>query len=210
MANVLFVKANDRPAEQAVSVQMYDTFLKTYKECNPQDTIIELDLFSVELPYYGNAAISGLYKIAQGWETTAEERQAAEIANRYLNEFLSADKVVFAFPLWNLTVPAPLITYLSYLLQAGKTFRYTGEGQPEGLIGDKKFALLNARGSDFSSEYLAPLDMGLNYVKNIIGLLFSIKNPESAVIEGHAKNRDRAEEIIESGLKRTAELAASF
>ncbi|WP_339233964.1 FMN-dependent NADH-azoreductase [Paenibacillus sp. FSL R5-0517] len=210
MTSVLFIKANNRPAEQAVSVQMYDTFLKTYKERNPQDTIIELDLYSAELPYYGNETISGLYKNAQGLEATAEERLAAEIANRYLDEFLSVDKVVFAFPLWNLTVPAPLITYLSYLLQAGKTFRYTAEGQPEGLIGDKKFALLNARGSDFSSEEVAPLDMGLNYVKNIIGLLFGIKNPESVVIEGHAKYRDQAAEIIESGLKKTAELAARF
>lgn len=74
MANVLFVKANDRPAEQAVSVQMYDTFLKAYKERHPQDTIKELDLFSMGLPYYGNAAISGLYKAAQGLEATAEER----------------------------------------------------------------------------------------------------------------------------------------
>ncbi len=210
MANVLFVKANDRPAEQAVSVQMYDTFLKTYKERNPQDTIMELDLYSVELPYYGNAAISGLYKAAQGLETTAEERQAAEIANRYLNEFLAMDKVVFAFPLWNLTVPAPLNTYMSYLLQAGKTFRFTAEGQAEGLIGDKKIALLSARGNDFSSEFMAPMEMGLNYVKNILGLLFGIKSPEIAVIEGHAKYRDRSAELIESGLKRTAELAASF
>ncbi|KAJ3198397.1 hypothetical protein HK101_004167 [Irineochytrium annulatum] len=154
---------------------MYDTFLKTYKERNPQDTIIELDLYSAELPYYGNETISGLYKNAQGLEATAEERLAAEIANRYLDEFI-----------------------------------YTAEGQPEGLIGDKKFALLNARGSDFSSEEVAPLDMGLNYVKNIIGLLFGIKNPESVVIEGHAKYRDQAAEIIESGLKKTAELAARF
>lgn len=210
MANVLFIKSNDRPAEQAVSVKMYDTFLKTYKKSNPQDKIIELDLFSAGLPYYGNTAISGLYKEAQGLENTVEESQAAEIVNHYLNEFLEVDKVVLAFPLWNLTVPAPLITYISYLLQGGRTFRYTSEGQPEGLVGDKKVALLCARGGDFSSEFAAPLEMGLNYVKNILGVLLGIKNPEVVVIEGHAKHRDRAEAIIESGLVRTAELAEIF
>lgn len=210
MANVLFVKANDRPAEQAVSVKMYNTFLKTYKELHPQDTIRELDLFSVELPYYGDAAISGLYKAAKGLEANTEERQAADIVNRYLKEFLAMDKVVFTFPLWNLTVPAPLITYISYLLQAGKTFRYTAEGLPEGLVGGKKVALLCARGGDFSLDFAAPLEMGLNYVKNILGVLLGIKNPGIAVIEGHAKYPDRAAEIIESGLSRTAELAANF
>lgn len=210
MANVLFVKANDRPAEQAVSVKMYNTFLKTYKELHPQDTIRELDLFRVGLPYYGDAAISGLYKAAQGLEANTQERQAADIVNHYLNEFLSMDKVVFTFPLWNLTVPAPLITYISYLLQAGKTFRYTAKGLPEGLVGDKKVALLCARGGDFSLEFAAPLEMGLNYVKNILGVLLGIKSPEIVIIEGHAKYPDRAVEIIESGLSKTAELAANF
>ncbi len=44
MSNVLFVKSNDRPADQAVSVKMYDAFLSAYKEANPSDTITELDL----------------------------------------------------------------------------------------------------------------------------------------------------------------------
>ena len=34
MSKVLFVKANDRPAEQAVSSKMYETFVTTYKEAN--------------------------------------------------------------------------------------------------------------------------------------------------------------------------------
>jgi FMN-dependent NADH-azoreductase len=208
MANVLFVKTNDRPAEQAVSVKMYEAFLKTYKESNPQDQITELDLYNAELPYYGNAAITGLYKAAQGFEATAEERRAAEIVNRYLDQFLEADKIVFAFPLWNFTVPAPLITYISYLSQAGKTFRYTAEG-PVGLVGDKKVALLCARGGDYSSEYMAPIEMGSNYVKNVISL-WGIKSPEVVVIEGHNQYQDRSAEIIASGLSRTAELVASF
>lgn len=210
MANVLFVKANDRPAEQAVSVKMYNTFLKIYKELHPEDTIRELDLFSADLPYFGDTAISGLFKTAKGLEANTQERQAADIVNHYLNEFLGMDKVVFAFPLWNLTIPAPLITYISYLLQVGKTFRYTTEGLPEGLVGDKKVALLCARGGDFSTEFAAPLEMGLNYVKNILGVLLGIKDPGIVVIEGHAKYPDRAAEIIESGLSKTAELAANF
>lgn len=34
MSKVLFVKANDRPAEQAVGSKMYETFVSTYKEAN--------------------------------------------------------------------------------------------------------------------------------------------------------------------------------
>ena len=53
MSNVLFIKANDRPAEQSVSISMYELFLNTYKKANPIDTIDELDLFQVIPPYYG-------------------------------------------------------------------------------------------------------------------------------------------------------------
>src|SRR3954447_17141195 len=110
MSKVLLVKANDRPADQAISSKMYETFVKTYKEANPNEEITELDLFSLDLPYYGNTAITGGYKRSQGMELTAEEAKAADVVDQYLNQFLAAEKVVFAFPLWNFTVPAPLVT----------------------------------------------------------------------------------------------------
>jgi FMN-dependent NADH-azoreductase len=208
MANVLFVKANDRPAEQSVSVRMYDTFLQTYRTNNPEDSISELDLYDVELPYYGNTAITGMYKLNQGFEASTEEKKAAEIVNQYLEQFLAADKVIFAFPLWNFTVPAPLITYISYLSQGGKTFKYTAEG-PVGLAADKKVVLLSARGGDYSSEQMAPMEMAINYIKVAISL-WGITNPETIVIEGHNQYPDRSSEIIETGLSNTAKLASGF
>lgn len=44
MTTVLFVKANNRPAEQAVSVKLYETFLSSFKESHPSDIVVELDL----------------------------------------------------------------------------------------------------------------------------------------------------------------------
>ncbi|WP_217594233.1 FMN-dependent NADH-azoreductase [Cohnella sp. GbtcB17] len=208
MANVLFIKANDRPADQAVSVKLYDAFLSAYKETHPSDTITEVDLFAENLPYYGNTTITGLYKLSQGFEPTAEERQAAELSSRYLEQFLAADKVVLAFPLWNFTVPAPLITYASYLSQTGKTFKYTAEG-PVGLAGDKKVMLLAARGGDYSNEVMAPFEMAVNYVKVILGF-WGITQPESVIVEGHNQFQDRAADIVAAGIKEAATKAAAF
>lgn len=208
MTKVLFIKANDRPAEQAVSSKMYDTFLNTFKEANPNADITELDLFNIDLPYYGNTAITGGYKRSQGMELTAEEAKAADIVEKYLNQFMEADKVVFAFPLWNFTVPAPLITYTSYLSQAGKTFKYTEQG-PVGLAGDKKVAVLSARGSDYSNEFMAPMEMAAKYMTNLLGF-WGITNPETVVIEGHNQYVDRTQEIIADGLANVARVAAKF
>lgn len=208
MAKVLFVKSNDRPSDVAISNKMYDLFLASYQAENPNDTITELDLFENKIPYYGNDVLTGLYKEANGIEATDKEKAAADAANYYLNQFLNSDKIVFAFPLWNFTVPAPLVSYVSYLSQAGKTFKYTPQGAV-GLAGEKKVVLLTARGGDYSSEAMQAVEMALNFMKAILGF-WGISEPQVVVIEGHAQYPDRAKEIIANGLKETAATAVTF
>lgn len=208
MSKVLFITANDRPAEQAISSKMYETFLNTYKEANPADEIAELNLFNADLPDYGNTAIMGVYKRNQGLELTAEEAKAADLVDQYLNQFLSVDKVVLAFPLWNSMVPAPLVNYISYLAQAGRTFKYTTEGAV-GLVNGKKAVLLNARGGDYSSEAMASFEMAVKYVQVNLGL-WGITDVETIVIEGHNQYPDRAQDIIADGLEAVAKAAGKF
>ncbi|KWW17389.1 FMN-dependent NADH-azoreductase [Peribacillus simplex] len=208
MSKVLFVKSNDRPAEQAISVKMYETFLNTYKEANSNDEITELDLFKLNLPYYGNTAITALYKRSQGMELTEEEVKIADTVQQYLNQFLAADKVVFAFPLWNATVPAPLITYISYLAQAGTTFKYTAEG-PVGLAGGKKVALLNARGSDYALPEMNAGEMAEKYVTMNLNL-WGITDLETVIIQGHNQYPDQTQDIVANGLAKVADTAAKF
>ncbi|WP_330216990.1 FMN-dependent NADH-azoreductase [Paenibacillus polymyxa] len=207
MSNVLFIKANDRPADQAVSVQMYETFLKTYKDTHSSDVITELDLFVENLPTYGNTVITGFYKLSQGYELTAEELEATTTSNRYLDQFLAADKVVIAFPLWNTMAPAPLVNYIAHISQVGKTFKFTAEG-PIGLAGDKKVALLSARGGMYSIEPMASFESAVKPVKMNLGL-FGIQTID-VIIEGHNQYKDRAEVIVKEGLQEVAKVASTF
>lgn len=208
MSHVLFIKANNRPVDQSVTVKLYESFLKTYRETHPDDLITELNLFEADLPYYDNDMLTGLFKLGKGIPTTPEEQKAADLANTYLDQFLGADKVVFAFPLWNFTIPAQLLTYMFYLNQAGKTFKYTPEG-PVGLVGDKKVALLQARGGVYSDGPMVDMEMSLKYVATSLAF-WGITNPEIVVVEGHNQFPDRAEAIVMDGVKRAAELAAKF
>ncbi|WP_314586288.1 FMN-dependent NADH-azoreductase [Paenibacillus terrigena] len=208
MSKVLFVKANDRVAEQAVSVQMYNAFLSSYKEANPSHEIMELDLFAENLPYYNVTIMNGLFKTAKGFETTPEEQTGAATVNKYLDQFLSADKVVFAFPLWNMSVPAVLHTYIDYLNQAGKTFSYTAQG-PVGLVGDKQVALLNASGGVYSEGPRMHEEMALKFMEYNMNL-FGVTNIEKLVIEGHNQFPDRSAAIVAEGLEAAAKLAARF
>ena len=208
MSNVLFVKANDRPIEQAASVKLYQAFLDSYKESHPGDQITELDLFKENLPYYDSNKITGMFKLARGLELTPEEKQGADTVNQYLDQFLAADKVVIAFPLWNFTVPAVLHTYLDYLAQAGKTFSYSPEG-PVGLVPDKKVALLTARGGIYEEGPAKALEMSTNFVTNMLNF-WGIQDIIKVIVEGHNQFPDKADEIIQEGIRKAATIANEF
>jgi FMN-dependent NADH-azoreductase len=208
MAKVLFIKANCRPIEQAVSVKLYQAFLESYKETHPEDEIMELDLFKENLPYYDNDKINGMFKLGKGMDMTPEEEESAAMVTKYLNQFLSADKVVLAFPLWNFTLPAVLHTYLDYLSQAGKTFKYTQDG-PVGLLDDKKVVLLNARGGIYSEGPAQSIEMAVKYVSTILNF-WGIADITTVVVEGHNQFPDKAEEIIEQGITKAAMVANNF
>jgi len=207
MSTVLFVKANDR-GDQAVSVKLYEAFLESYKKNHPQDEIVELDLFKEELPYLNANMINGSFKAARGFELTPEEREAVAVKNKYLDQFLAADKVVFGFPLWNLTIPAVLHTYIDYIYEAGKTFKYTENG-PVGLIPDKKVALLNARGGIYSEGPAAASEMSFNYIRNIMAF-FGVTQFENIIVEGHNQMPDKAADLIAAGVTSAEKAAVGF
>lgn len=56
---------------------------------------------------------------------------------------------------------------------------------------------------------MASAEMSVRYVTNVLGF-WGIQNPEVVVVEGHAAAPDRAQEIVEAGLKLAKEVAASF
>ena len=203
MASVLFVKANDRPADEAVSVKMYDRFLKSYKVSHPEDDITELDLYEETMPYLGAVVIHAVGKASNGMAMTTEEREVYQCVTEKLEQFLLADKIIFAFPLWNLTVPAVLHSYLDYMHHPGKTFSFSEEGV-RGRLGDKKAVLLNARGGVIEED--DPFEMAINFVRNHLNF-FGVTDITACVIEGHHQFPERSHEIIEKGLEKVEKTA---
>ncbi|MEW4369137.1 FMN-dependent NADH-azoreductase [Paenibacillus kandeliae] len=208
MSKVLFVKANNRPADQAITVQLYDAFLESYKASHPEDEVQVLDLFEEKPAYYDAFVIGANFKASQGIEVSAEEQAAVDLINRYMTQFLEAEKVVIAFPLWNFTVPAVLHTYFDYLSQAGKTFKYTPEG-PVGLAGGKKVMLLHASGGVYSEGPGADVELAVRYVRSMLGF-WGITDVEKFLIEGHNAFPDRAAQIVAEGLEKAKETAKQF
>lgn len=203
--NVLVVKANNRPASEGVSSKMYDVFMDNV---GSDVNVKTFDVFKEDMPYFGQDFFDAMQKSAQAEELNDIEQRILTAANKAMDAFLDADVVVFAFPLWNKTIPAPLQTFIDYIYRAGVTFKYTEEG-PQGLVPEKKVIILNARGGIYSTPEMAPSEMSVNYVRMIMNF-FGIEDIEEVIIEGHNMYPDKAQEIIEDGMKRVEEMAQSL
>lgn len=203
--NVLVVKANNRPASEGISSKMYDVFMDNI---GTDANVKTFDVFKEDMPYFGQDFFDAMQKSAQAEELNDIEQRILTAANKAMDAFLDADVVVFAFPLWNKTIPAPLQTFIDYIYRAGVTFKYTEEG-PQGLVPEKKVIILNARGGIYSTPEMAPSEMSVNYVRMIMNF-FGIEDIEEVIIEGHNMYPDKAQEIIEDGMKRVEEMAQSF
>lgn len=204
--NVLVVKANNRPAAEAVSSKMYETFMGNLEGVN----VITYDVFAEDMPYFGQDLFNAFGKVESGEEMTDVEKRILAAKQKAMDALTAADVVVFAFPLWNLTIPAKLQTFIDYVFQAGYTFKYNENGQLVSLMADKKFIVLSARGGVYSTPEAAPMEMAANYIKNVVGGVFGMKLIDEVIIEGHAAAGDQAQAIIAEGLEKVAAAAKNL
>ncbi|KAB2338219.1 FMN-dependent NADH-azoreductase [Cytobacillus depressus] len=201
--NILVVKANNRPASEAVSTKMYEAFMKNIEGVN----VTTYDVFAEDMPYLGQDLFSAFGKVASGEEMTDVEQRILAAKQKAMDEVTAAELVVFAFPLWNLTIPAKLQSFIDYIYQAGYSFKYDENGQLVPLLTDKKFAILSARGGIYSTPETAPMEMAATYIKTVCGGLFGMELVDEVIIEGHAAMPAQAETIIAEGLAKVEAVA---
>ncbi len=160
MAKVLYVKATPKKLEDSYTLKVAHKFLEDYKSLHPEDEITELDLYSENLRPLDEKDLVDLFT-----------NPNSEIL-KYVNDFITYDKYVFAAPLWNLSVPAILKMYIDYLLVTGKTFKYTESG-PVGLLAgqSKKAKFIAARGGFYGAEPYSNYELGEKYMKTILGFI---------------------------------------
>ncbi len=204
--NVLVVKANNRPASEAVSSKMYETFINNLEGVN----VTTYDVFAEDMPYLGQDLFNAFGKVESGEEMTDVEKRILAAKQKAMDALTAADVVVFAFPLWNLTIPAKLQTFIDYVYQAGYSFKYDENGQAVQLMTDKKAVILCARGGIYSTPEAAPMEMAATYIKNVVSGVFGMEIIDEVIIEGHAAAPDRAETIIAEGLAKVETVAKNL
>jgi len=197
--NVLVIKANNRPASQGISSKMYETFLAELEGKDVNVTIY--DVFEEDMPYFGQELFDAFGKVQNNKELTDYESRLLAAKQKAMDVLSAADVVVFAFPLWNLTIPAKLHTFIDYVYTSGFAFKYDAEGNMIQLMTDKKAIFLNARGGVYSTPETAAMDMSVNYMRNVFNGIFGMDIIDEVIIEGHNAMPDKAQEIIATGME---------
>src|SRR6187431_2211744 len=114
--------------------------------------------------------------------TPAQKRENAR-TEQLLSQFLAADVVVVAAPMYNFSIPSQLKAWIDRVAQAGRTFKYTDQG-PVGLAGGKTVIVVSSRGGAYSANpALAFLDHQESYLKTVFGF-FGISDVRFVRAEG--------------------------
>lgn len=108
MATILYITANPHDHETSYSMAVGKEFVQTYRSANPNDEVVHLDLFKMDIPQLDADVFSGWGKLGAGTafeELTDAEKAKVSRLGELVDQFAAADKYVFVSPTWNYSYP---------------------------------------------------------------------------------------------------------
>lgn len=209
MTTVLYITAHPLDSQSSYSLAVGEEFIETYRQANPTDEVVHLDLYQENIPQIDADVLRGWEKLRTGSsfnQLSDAEKSKVDRLGAIVDQFVTADKYVYVSPMWNFSVPPVLKAYTDATSIPGKTFRYTKNG-PVGLLPDKKALHIQASGSIYSEGPLAPLEMGYSYLNKV--LQFYGISTEAILVEGTASS-EQAPAIKEKAIAHAKEVAQRF
>lgn len=210
MSKVLYIKASPMK-ERSYSVAVADAFVETYKKTHPGDQVKVLDLFLANLPAFDFVAASGKYKIMHGKSHSPEEKAAWDKVVAVIEEFKSADKFVFAVPMWNFSIPYRLKQYIDILVQPGQTFTVDSAGSYKGLVTGRPVFIAYARGGEYPAGTPGEaFDLQKKYLEMILGFI-GLTDLRSVIVEPTlAGGPAVAEQKRSAAIEKARQIAGTF
>jgi FMN-dependent NADH-azoreductase len=201
MSKVLYIKANTTPGDSSRTFKISNSFIDVYRQKNPDDEIITVDLYKegISLP---------TLKDVQSIMGAKNEESRNNSSLKYAYQFAEADKYVIAEPMWTLSIPAMLKTYIDFVSVSDITFKYTKQGVV-GLLQGKKAVNIITRGGDFSREPLASMLMDDKYLRAIF-TFFGITDFTTISANRLDIMGENVELIMQKAMQEAKEIAMNF
>lgn len=193
MSKVLVITSS--PRRDSVS-----TFLAAeFANMLGSDDIEFFDISSIDFPVYDEKLLN---KFDTPDEPSSEE---SEFYEELLNQFVNADRIVFAMPNWNLMCPPSIVNYMLCVCRTGVTFRYTEMGH-EGLLKGKKALIIASCGGEYvqNDSYF-----GVSWLKGALALN-GITDVSEVVAELVEVRRDELDLVKKEALSKLLKISKSF
>ena len=201
MSTVLVLTCSPR-GERSVSTALTTRFAQEWARHHPQDTIRLRDLGHHPVPHVTESWIVGA--TAGPDSQTAASRDAIEISDRLIDEFLGADCYVVGVPMYNFTIPSTFKAYIDQIVRAGKTFAVGPTGY-EGLVKDRKALFITTSGGTPPGE--------MNFQEPYLRAVFKfigVTNVRFVAAEGMNQGKDAASKARAKAQRALDDLAITW
>ena len=165
MPTLLKIDVSPR-GDYSISRKLSAEFAAKWQQAHPDGTVVLRDLVTTALPFVDLPWIAGAYSTPD--QHTPEQQAALKVSDELIAEFLAADEIVLATPMFNFSIPAALKAYIDHIVRINKTFNASYEGLAKG----KKVTLIIASGSVYTpGSHMESYNAETGYLKQILGFI---------------------------------------
>ncbi len=209
MSRLLYIQASPR-IERSYSIAVAEAFVSAYKQANPKDEVITMNLFKKDLPSFDGLAVQAKYAILHGLKHTPEELSAWKKVEELIAEFKSADRYVMAVPMWNFGIPYRLKQYLDIIVQPGYTFSFSSKEGYKGLVLGKPIFVSYSRGGAYEKGSPAEaFDLQTKYFQLALGFI-GFTDIRTLIVEPTLAGPEVAKHKREEAIAKAKEMARAF
>jgi len=209
MSRLLYIQASPR-IERSYSIAVAEAFVSAYKQANPKDEVITMNLFKKDLPFFDGLTVKAKYTILHGLKHTPEELAAWKKVEELIGEFKSADKYVLAVPMWNFGIPYRLKQYVDILVQPTYTFSFSPKEGYKGLVLGKPVFVAYSRGGAYEQGSAAEaFDLQTKYLQLILGFI-GFTDIRTLIVEPTLAGPDVAKQKRDEAIAKAKEMAKAF
>lgn len=165
MTKLLFIQASPR-GEESTSIQIAQIYLDALKATNPTLVVDAMSLWGTDLPAFDGDKAAAKVNMMLGQKHNAVQKTAWDQIVQIASRFITADRYLFAVPMWNGTIPYRLKQYIDIIHQPGLLWGLKPDTGYFGLLGNKHATLVLTAGAyadsrpspafgvDYQSTYL--------------------------------------------------------
>ncbi len=154
MTKLLFIQASPRSIKSK-SLQIAQIYLEALRTETPDMEVDTLDLWEADLPAFDGDKAAAKLNVILGKDHDATQKSAWDQIVGIANRFISADRYLFAVPMWNDGVPYRLKQYIDIIHQPGLLFGLNPETGYFGLLENKRATLVLTSGV-FAPNFPSP------------------------------------------------------